>query len=236
MTADNTKTLVAELRDLGKSYHPTSVQRRIMFSAADVISDVRNRAPVGSLHEVFRAHAVGWISLNRALETVKDWSEGKPFELPAVSDSHRREVIADLVTKFLAWPLPQSVASDLCVTDRSYQFPRSGTNLLTADEATQMITHLLESLSAEITALREGGDVGLETTWRRVADAAILDRPLPIGARLYLRPSSASELAEVVAWLRDPYNFEPRSGLADAIKRGEHLRALAPSAGEGETK
>jgi hypothetical protein len=48
-----------------------------------------------------------------------------------------------LVDRFLSWPLPQSVCSDLCVTDRSYKFPRSGTNLLTADEARQMIEYLL---------------------------------------------------------------------------------------------
>lgn len=47
-----------------------------------------------------------------------------------------------LVGRFLAWPLPASVASDLCVTDPNYKFPRSGTCLLTADEARQMFEHL----------------------------------------------------------------------------------------------
>lgn len=49
---------------------------------------------------------------------------------------------AKLVERFLSWPLPQSVCGDLCVTDPQYKFPRSGTNLLTADEARQMIDHL----------------------------------------------------------------------------------------------
>ena len=48
-----------------------------------------------------------------------------------------------LVDRFLRWPLPKSVAADFCVTDPDYQFPRSGTNLLTADEAAQMLEYLL---------------------------------------------------------------------------------------------
>lgn len=53
---------------------------------------------------------------------------------------------ASLVERFLSWPLPQSVCSDLCVTDPSYKFQRSGTNLLTADEARQMIDHLFANI------------------------------------------------------------------------------------------
>lgn len=55
--------------------------------------------------------------------------------------------IDHLVKRFLQWPLPDSVCSDLCVTDRTYaiRYPglRRGTNLLTADEARQMIEYLL---------------------------------------------------------------------------------------------
>ena len=50
--------------------------------------------------------------------------------------------IKTLVDRFLAWPLPQSVCSDTCVSDKNYKFPRSGTNLLTADEARQMFEYL----------------------------------------------------------------------------------------------
>lgn len=53
------------------------------------------------------------------------------------------ERVAALVNRFLMWPLPQTVCSDTCVTDSKYRFPRSGTNLLSADEARQMIEHLL---------------------------------------------------------------------------------------------
>jgi hypothetical protein len=50
-----------------------------------------------------------------------------------------------LVDRFLAWPLPKTVCSDLCVTECSYPHERSGTNLLTADEAAQMFKHVLGS-------------------------------------------------------------------------------------------
>lgn len=52
------------------------------------------------------------------------------------------DVLNTLVDRFLMWPLPKSVRSDQCVT-MDYPFPRSGTNLLTADEAKQMIDYLL---------------------------------------------------------------------------------------------
>lgn len=52
--------------------------------------------------------------------------------------------IKALVDLFLAWPLPKSVCSDRCVIDPNYKFSRSGTNLLTATEARQMIEYLLE--------------------------------------------------------------------------------------------
>lgn len=57
--------------------------------------------------------------------------------------------IAELVDRFLMWPLPQSVCSDGCVTDPNYRFPRAGTNLLTAEEARQMIEYLLAQPPAE---------------------------------------------------------------------------------------
>lgn len=47
-----------------------------------------------------------------------------------------------LVDRFLSWPLPGSVCSDLCATQRGYP-NRIGTNLLTADEAEQMFRHVL---------------------------------------------------------------------------------------------
>lgn len=54
--------------------------------------------------------------------------------------------ISALVDRFLRWPLPQSVSSDGCVTDRRYPHPRSGTNLLTADETRQMLEYVLNGV------------------------------------------------------------------------------------------
>lgn len=59
---------------------------------------------------------------------------------------HGSEAIKALVDRFLAWPLPKSVRSDLCVTEE-YPHPRSGTNLLTADEARQMFEYLFAARS-----------------------------------------------------------------------------------------
>lgn len=62
--------------------------------------------------------------------------------------------IKHMVDRFLAWPLPKSVCSDGCVINANCKFPRSGTNLLTAEEARQMIEHLLAPTAAENTERR----------------------------------------------------------------------------------
>lgn len=51
--------------------------------------------------------------------------------------------VSRLVDRFLAWPLPESVASDQCATMPGYPY-RCGTNLLTATEARQMIEYVLD--------------------------------------------------------------------------------------------
>lgn len=51
--------------------------------------------------------------------------------------------INKLVDRFLAWPLPATVCADLCATRPDYPHQRVGTNLLTADEARQMLEHVL---------------------------------------------------------------------------------------------
>jgi len=51
-------------------------------------------------------------------------------------------LIEDLVNRFLSWPLPESVASDLCVVSPS-KHSRCGTNLLTANEAKEMLMYVL---------------------------------------------------------------------------------------------
>lgn len=68
-------------------------------------------------------------------------------------------VTEDMVTRFLTWPLPDSVCSDQCVTERGYGKvqgwpPRSGTSLLTADEARKMLLYVL----------KVGGDIPQDET------------------------------------------------------------------------
>ena len=60
--------------------------------------------------------------------------------------------LSAMVDRFLAWPLPDSVSSDVCVSVREYGKeegwpPRCGTNLLTADEARQMLTHVIRCVA-----------------------------------------------------------------------------------------
>lgn len=71
------------------------------------------------------------------------WTDG-PHKLdPLVART--QELIDRMVDRFLTWPLPETVCSDLCVTqaDGPHAHLRRGTNLLTADEARQMIEYLL---------------------------------------------------------------------------------------------
>ena len=80
--------------------------------------------------------------------SAQEWWDGKTGpQMAALKAKYEAAIgpaaVATLVDRFLAWPLPQSVASDLCVTDPNYAFPRRGTSLLTATEATQMIEYLL---------------------------------------------------------------------------------------------
>lgn len=54
--------------------------------------------------------------------------------------------IKKLVDRFLTWKLPDTVRPDACVLDMNHPFRHlmTGTTLLTADEARQMIEHILE--------------------------------------------------------------------------------------------
>lgn len=59
------------------------------------------------------------------------------------------QVVDKLVDKFLAWPLPDSVCSDLCATMQCYPH-RSGTTLLAAHEARKMFEHVLAELFEDL--------------------------------------------------------------------------------------
>lgn len=67
---------------------------------------------------------------------VRDWiGQLRAMARPVVTE--------EMVNRFLSWPLPKSVCSDLCVTDNAYKFPRFGTSLLAADEARAMLEYVL---------------------------------------------------------------------------------------------
>jgi len=53
-------------------------------------------------------------------------------------------VIKQLANDFCALELPKSVCADMCATNKEYQYPRHGTNLLTVDEAYQMFHELFK--------------------------------------------------------------------------------------------
>lgn len=63
------------------------------------------------------------------------------------------KVTDEMVNRFLSWPLPASVRSDDCATVQGYPH-RSGTTLLTADEARQMLEHVLQDGAALTEAAR----------------------------------------------------------------------------------
>ena len=60
-----------------------------------------------------------------------------------------KKLIDRFVDRFLACPLPQSVRADSCACNPHYPHQRTGTNLLTATEAKQVLEHVLGCLTAE---------------------------------------------------------------------------------------
>lgn len=89
-----------------------------------------------------------------------------------------------LVHRFLMWPLPESVQSDVCATERGYRH-RSGTNLLGADEARQMIEYLLTDtrspLRAETPGVTTVGEaVPMEQAIAAIGNAASANPKAPV--------------------------------------------------------
>lgn len=70
-----------------------------------------------------------------------DGSEDQKTEPPKAD---RITVTEEMVTRFLNWPLPKSVRPDPCVMDTECP-GRIGTSLLTANEARQMLEHVLNA-------------------------------------------------------------------------------------------
>jgi hypothetical protein len=118
---------------------------------------------------------------------------------------HVENLVKSLVNRFLAWPLPKTVASDGCVTNADYQFPRSGTNLLSATEATEMIEYLLMNTGIEYLLMNTGllGAPQVEVdSWRPEYEQA-LDAALD--AYLDTLPAGTADMAEVREALKKHY-------------------------------
>lgn len=67
-------------------------------------------------------------------------------EVPVASNG-----LQEMVDRFLAWPLPRGVCADLCVTEPNYPHPRSGTNLLDANAAREMLRHVVGEPEGDVT-------------------------------------------------------------------------------------
>lgn len=112
------------------------------------------------------------------------------------------EFLDALVNKFLAWPLPSDVCADGCATQPGYT-NRSGTNLLTADQARQMLAHVLAGV-----ATAEDGAAWVDA--RRdafVADHGSIDPDTGSvefgrGAHAEAKTEYVGELEEIAAGLR----------------------------------
>lgn len=93
-----------------------------------------------------------------------------------------RFAIGEFVDRFLSWPLPKSVCSDLCVTKLAYPHGRYGTSLLTADEARQMLEYVLQDTPAP-----RRPDEPKEVTQRQSSEKTIRDAEAAIDLFLEYR-------------------------------------------------
>lgn len=69
-------------------------------------------------------------------ETVSGTCEAK------LADSETMAVTDEMVNRFLTWPLPKSVCADQCACIHNHP-DRTGTNLLSFNEAKAMLQHVL---------------------------------------------------------------------------------------------
>lgn len=74
--------------------------------------------------------------------------EGETEEQRSLRLAPVQPVSAEMVNRFLAWPLPTDVCADPCASMSGYPHHRSGTNLLTALQARAMLEHVLVDHSA----------------------------------------------------------------------------------------
>jgi hypothetical protein len=121
-----------------------------------------------------------WVELRRCLVALADYLSAPAAQQPSETEAlqtvpivkyeimktayetelsilRRRTNIDELVHRFLAWPLPESVCSDACASEPGSPY-RSGTNLLTAVEAKAMFLHCLNSAAQEAEKQPAKGD------------------------------------------------------------------------------
>jgi hypothetical protein len=93
------------------------------------------------------ALVIGGSGTESERSAVRNYILGLERTIAARATAEPNVSLTQMVDRFLAWPLPKSVCSDLCVTDSNYPSPRCGTNLLTADEARSMLEHVTRAAS-----------------------------------------------------------------------------------------
>jgi hypothetical protein len=81
---------------------------------------------------------------------------------------HVDHLVKALANRFLGWPLPEGHVSDGCVTIGDYQFPRSGTNLLDAQEAEEMFRYVLDGYRQVVHIQLDENDPAPERTIEEV--------------------------------------------------------------------
>lgn len=113
----------------------------------------------------------------------------------------RELAVKELVDKFLAWPLPASACADLCATKQGYPH-RSGTTLLNANEAKQMVEHLFTDFIAA--ALDQAAQEAVKKMEQR-KDAAYLERNQVVAALAKCFPSGKARTA-IEGWSEDWHN------------------------------
>lgn len=119
-----------------------------------------------------------------------------------MSDSDKHCSLKAMVDRFLSWPLPASVCSDTCVTNYNYPYPRCGTNLLTADEAYQMLQHVavpaLDAMQAKIDRLMLEYCPD-EMTPEQIAEWGRHQKPVPDAEAAMIRATEARRIEHVWA-------------------------------------
>lgn len=86
-------------------------------------------------------------------------------------------VVKQIADRFVQWRLPETVCADLCATDNTYKFPRSGTNLLNVAEAEIMAREVvLPAIAAEHERLVAEAVKAARAAW----DAEEVDRIIAV--------------------------------------------------------